>query len=501
MQALLQAKGITKQFPGVLALNNVDFELRPGEVHALLGENGAGKSTLVKIFSGVYHKDSGSILFNGQPVEINSTNDAQALGIHIIHQELNLFQHLTVAENIFIHREFMTGIALNKKEQNRQAQKIIDSLNMNISATEQVKKLTVSKQQMVEIAKSLSADTKVLIMDEPTSSLTEREIDELFAVINDLKSKGTGIIYISHRLEELARIADRVSIFRDGEYIATKDYKDVTMDNLIQMMVGREITQQFPRTQPVRGECALEVKGLTSASNSFRNVSFKAYKGEILGFAGLVGAGRTEMARGVFGADKISSGEVLVNGVKVNTKSPQNAIASGIVYAPEDRKKDGLAIKMDVSTNIALASTDKVSRMGVLREKLQTDLAERMRKVLSIKTPSIHQKVMNLSGGNQQKIVIAKWLIKDPEVYIFDEPTRGIDVGAKAEIYNLLNELKEKGKAVIVISSELPEVMGISDRICVMCEGELKAELDARTTTQEEIINYATMYMDERGGA
>lgn len=501
METLIRAKGIVKNFPGVKALKNVDFDLRPGEVHALLGENGAGKSTLVKILSGVYTKDEGEIFFEDQPVVIDSPKTAQAMGINIIHQELNLFQHLTVAQNVYIGREFVNGIALNERQQNAETKKIMESLDMDIKPTEKVRHLTVSKQQMVEIAKSLSANVKVLIMDEPTSSLTEREIDELFVVINELKRKGTGIIYISHRLEELARIADRVSVFRDGEYVATKDYKDVTLEDLIKLMVGREITEKFPRTPASTDACSLEVKNLNSPNGTFRNVNFQAYKGEILGFAGLVGAGRTELARALFGADKISGGQILVNGKAVVIKSPRDAIANGIVYAPEDRKKDGLAIKMDVAQNISLASIDEISNMGVLSTAAEKKLAEEMCGVLQIKTPNIMQKVKNLSGGNQQKIVVAKWINKDPEIYIFDEPTRGIDVGAKVEIYNLLNNLKEKGKTVIIISSELPEVMGISDRLVVMCEGEIKAELDARTTTQEEVINYATMYQDERSHA
>lgn len=498
METLIRAKGIVKNFPGVKALKNVDFDLRPGEVHALLGENGAGKSTLVKILSGVYTKDEGEIFFQDQPVNIDSPKTAQALGINIIHQELNLFQHLTVAQNVYIGREFVNGVALNEKQQNAETKKIMESLNMAIKPTEKVRRLTVSKQQMVEIAKSLSANVKVLIMDEPTSSLTEREIDELFVVINDLKKKGTGIIYISHRLEELARIADRVSVFRDGEYVATKNYNEVTLEDLIKLMVGREITEKFPRTPSCKGSCSLSVKGLNSPAGTFKNINFDAYKGEILGFAGLVGAGRTELARALFGADKISSGTVSVNGKIVKIRSPHDAIANGIVYAPEDRKKDGLAIKMDVSQNISLASIDEISNLGVLSASTERKLADRMCEILQIKTPSTTQKVKNLSGGNQQKIVVAKWINKDPEIYIFDEPTRGIDVGAKVEIYNLLNNLKEKGKTVIIISSELPEVMGVSDRLLVMCEGEIKAELDARATTQEEVINYATMYKDER---
>lgn len=499
METLIRAKGIVKSFPGVKALKNVDFDLRPGEVHALLGENGAGKSTLVKILSGVYSRDEGQIFMEDQPVEIPSPKAAQNMGIHIIHQELNLFQHLTVAQNVFIGREYKTGGLLDERKQNAETKKIMDRLKIDIKPNEKVKNLTVSKQQMIEIAKSLSANVKVLIMDEPTSSLTEREIDELFEVIAGLKKAGTGIVYISHRLEELARIADRVSVFRDGEYIATKNYCDVTLPELIKMMVGREITEKFPRTEPQKGECALEVKGFTSPADTFRNVSFKAYKGEILGFAGLVGAGRTELARAIFGADKISAGQVLVGGKQVKISGPRDAIRHGIVYAPEDRKHDGLAIKMDVSSNIALASLDEYATLGVMNSGKETELANRTCKALQIKTPSIRQKVKNLSGGNQQKVVIGKWLNKNPEVYIFDEPTRGIDVGTKVEIYNLLNGLKEKGKAVIVISSELPEVMGVSDRLLVMCEGEVKAELDARSATQEEVIRYATMYQDERG--
>ncbi|TYP48727.1 sugar ABC transporter ATP-binding protein [Thermosediminibacter litoriperuensis] len=497
-EILLRVENIVKEFPGVKVLKGVSFELKKGEVLALVGENGAGKSTLMKILSGAYTKDSGKIYFEGEEVEINSPKKAQHLGISIIHQELNLCPHLSVAANIFLGREFSNKTILDEKRQNEEAKKILDLLGMDINPTEKVRNLTVSKQQMVEIAKAISANAKLLIMDEPTSSLSEKEIDELFRVIRDLKNKGTSIIYISHRLEELKKIVDTVAVMRDGEMVATFQYKDVTLDEIIRLMVGRKLEEKYPRITVERGEKILEVRNLTR-KNVLKDISFELYKGEILGIAGLVGSGRTELARAIFGADRVDYGEILLHGRKVKINSPADAIESGIVYIPEDRKFSGLALGLSVISNIMMASVDKVCNpLGVINRARELEIGNKTVKDLRIKTPSLWQKVKNLSGGNQQKVIIGRWLVKQPRIFIFDEPTRGIDVGTKIEIYNILNRLKQKGIGIIVISSELPEILGVSDRILVMCEGRLKAELEAGKTNQEEIMYYATLYDEGR---
>ncbi|ADL08603.1 sugar ABC transporter ATP-binding protein [Thermosediminibacter oceani] len=495
---LLKAENISKQFSGVKALQNVSFELRKGEVHALLGENGAGKSTFVKILAGIHKKDEGTIYIDGKPVTIDNPKAAQEHKISIIHQELNLCPHLTVAQNIFLGREYMINGVINEKRQNEEAKKILKKFNLDIDPATKVKNLPVSKQQMVEIAKAISTDARILIMDEPTSALTENEIEELFSMIKKLKENGCGIIYISHRLEELKEIADRVTVFRDGKYIKTLDFKDTRLDELISLMVGREINEKFPRVEVPRGEKIFEVRNI-SRGNILKNISFELYEGEILGFAGLMGSGRTELMRAIFGADKRDSGEIYLHGKKLNINSPADAIKNGIVYVPEDRKHDGLALNMCVSHNITMASVESIcNKIGVLNTKKEISVSNKIVSDLKIKTPSLFQRVRNLSGGNQQKIVVGKWILKNPALYIFDEPTRGIDVGAKIEIYNILNQLKQKGIGVIIVSSELPELLGISDRIYVMCEGEIKANLITRRTTQKEIMYYATLYKNER---
>lgn len=495
---LVKAVNVSKEFPGVKALQNMDFELKKGEVHALLGENGAGKSTFVKILSGIYKEDAGNLYVEGKPVSIDTPKIAQQLKISVIHQELNLCPHLTVAQNIFLGRENCKHGAIDEKTQNKETQKILKRFNLDIKPTDKVKDLPVSKQQMVEIAKAISTNAKIFIMDEPTSALTESEIEELFAIIHKLKAEGCGIIYISHRLEELKEIADSVTVLRDGVYIKTLRYKDTTLEELIALMVGREIDEKFPRVEVARGEKIFEVKNLNQ-KNKLKNISFELYKGEILGFAGLMGAGRTELMRAIFGADTKDSGEVFLKGKKIDINSPHDAIKSGIVYVPEDRKHDGLALGMSVANNITLASMDKVSNnLGIIDSKMERTKSQKIVSELRIKTPSLNQKAGNLSGGNQQKIVVGKWLLKKPQIFIFDEPTRGIDVGAKIEIYNVLNDLKQKGIGVIVVSSELPELLGISDRILVMCEGEIKANLKTLDTNQEEIMYYATLYKNER---
>lgn len=500
MDVLMKAENICKAFPGVKALNKVNFELRRGEVHALLGENGAGKSTLMKILSGVYQKDSGSIFLKGKEVNIISTKMAQDVGISIIHQELNLCPHLTVAQNIFIGREFSKRGIINEKKQNEEAKKILDRLHVDIEPNEKVNKLPVSKQQMVEIAKALSTEAEVIIMDEPSSALTEKEIEELFSIIKELKNQGKGIVYISHRLEELAEIVDRVTVLRDGDYIKTLNFKSTNLEELIGLMVGRKLDEKFPKLSIERGEKILEVKNFNKGKR-VKNVSFDLYKGEILGFAGLMGAGRTDLARAIFGADKIDSGEIYLNEKKLNIKSPADAISNGLAYIPEDRKHEGLSLSMNVAFNITLSNIDSISSSsGIIDTSKEKQISNKIVSDLKIKTPSLEQIVKNLSGGNQQKVVVGKWLTRNPKIFIFDEPTRGIDVGAKIEIYNILNQLKKSGIGVIMISSELPEILGICDRVLVMCEGEIKAELNCENTDQEEIMHYATLYTNNDRG-
>lgn len=494
-EVLVLMEGIEKSFPGVHALNQCRFELRSGEVHALIGENGAGKSTLMKILTGVYSKDAGRIVYKGKEVEIPNPKAAQELGISIIHQELNLMPHLTIAQNIFIGREPRKGVKfiLSEKEINRKTKELFEMMNLNLDPRTKVADLTVAKQQMVEIAKALSYNSEVLIMDEPTAALTESEIEELFRIINQLKAKGVGIVYISHRMVELKRISDRITVMRDGCYIGTENMKEVTIDKIIQMMVGRTIYDvSHPEVNNSSDEIVLEVKNL-NRGRMVKDVSFKLKKGEILGFAGLMGAGRTEVARAIFGADTLESGEIYVKGQKVTIKTPEHAVAHGIGYLSEDRKRYGLAIGMDVETNIALANYKKFTGpLGWVNKSKIRKNCEEFINSLKIKTPSTVQTVKNLSGGNQQKVVIAKWLTRDCDILIFDEPTRGIDVGAKSEIYKLLNSLAAEGKSIIMISSELPEILRMSHRIMVMCEGRITGELSAAEATQEKIMQYAT---------
>ena len=447
-ETFLQMSHITKRFPGVLALSNVDFALRKGEVHALLGENGAGKSTLMKILSGVYQPDEGDIIFEGQSVSFANPLSAQSAGITIIHQEFNLFPELTVEENIFIGREFCKNNRwrLDEKQQRQAAIDILQKLNRNISPETLVADLTVAQQQMVEIAKAISVNAKILIMDEPTAALTETEIDSLFQVTRLLKEQGTGIVYISHRLEELALIADRATVMRDGQFIATVDYDAVKISDLIAMMVGRDLGNIYPRRGPLaQRKPVLEVSGLTR-NGVLNNIDFTLYQGEILGFAGLMGAGRTELARAIFGADPIDGGTLKLNGKVTVIKDIPDAIQQGISYLTEDRKKEGLALGLSVERNIMLGNYPEYSdRYGNVDSKRCQKTSEEQVKALRIKTPHLEQAALNLSGGNQQKIIIARWVCKDTDILIFDEPTRGIDVGAKLEIYELMNRLVAKG--------------------------------------------------------
>ena len=485
---------ICKSFPGVKALDHVDFELRSGEVMALLGENGAGKSTLMKVLSGVYTRDSGDMEIQGKAYGNLTPKQAQAAGVAIIHQELNMCRHLTVAENMFLGREKVRGMVLSQREMEDEAAEVLGRLKIDISPRTVVGDLPISKQQMVEIAKALSMDARILIMDEPTSALTAREIEDLFRIIRDLRASDHGIVYISHRLEELQHIVDRVTIMRDGQYITTMNFADTTIDQIITHMVGREIKEKFPRVTCEKGKKIFEVKNL-NAGRMVRDISFSLYEGEIVGFAGLMGAGRTETTRAIFGIDPKESGQIVLDGREIEIHSPADAIRQGVVLAPEDRKKDGLCTKLSIRHNIALPNLDLLcNRLGVVSHSKENAMCERAVKNLQIKTPSVDVDAANLSGGNQQKVVVGKWLARDSRVVIFDEPTRGIDVAAKVEIYHLMNQLKQQGIAVMFVSSELPEVLGIADRVIVMCDGQITGEVMARESTQNEILTLATRF-------
>jgi ribose transport system ATP-binding protein len=494
-ELLVEMVGIDKSFPGVHALNDCQFNLRAGEVHALVGENGAGKSTIMKVLAGIYAKDAGTIRVKGNEVELHSPRAAQALGISMIHQELNLMPHLTVAQNVWIGREprGRIGFMVDEKALNENTEKLFELMRLKLNPRTKVADLSVAKQQMVEIAKAISYNAEVLIMDEPTAALTETEIEELFRIIRQLQERGVGIVYISHRLEELKLISSRITVMRDGKYVDTVNTADTTKDEIIGMMVGRTIYESAPEVpEDTDQEIVLDVRNL-NRGKQIRDVSFTLKKGEILGFAGLMGAGRTEVARAVFGADTVESGEVFVHGRKVEIHSPGDAVAHGIGYLSEDRKRYGLALGMDVEANVVLASFNRFLKwLGFVDAKATHATALKYVDMLQIKTPGVQQTVRNLSGGNQQKVVIGKWLTADTEILIFDEPTRGIDVGAKQEIYHLLNSLTREGKSVIMISSELPEILRMSHRILVMCEGRITGELTADQATQEKIMKYAT---------
>ncbi|WP_430511985.1 sugar ABC transporter ATP-binding protein [Pannonibacter phragmitetus] len=495
MKILVEMQRIEKRFPGVHALKSVSFDLQEGEVHALMGENGAGKSTLMKILSGVYHPDSGRILVEGREVTLPSPRAAQDQGIGIIHQELALMKDLTVAQNIFIGREPRLSFGrVDDAKMIRDAEALFRTLNITIDPRRKVEGLSIARQQMVEIAKALSARSRVLIMDEPTAALTDGEINELFAMIARLKADGVGVVYISHKMDEIRRISDRVTVMRDGEYVGTVGAKETPISQIISMMVGRTLTEEAVSIPDLSGaEVALDVKGL-NRGREIRDVSFSLKKGEVLGFAGLMGAGRTEVARAIFGADPRDSGEITVHGRKVEIRSPVDAVRAGIGYLSEDRKHFGLALGMDVADNVALASMHRFTGgAGQLNDEAMRKTAREFIKSLGIRTPSERQEVRLLSGGNQQKVVIAKWLLRNCDILIFDEPTRGIDIGAKSEIYKLLADLAAEGKAIIVISSELPEILRVSHRIAVMCEGRLTGTLPGGAgTTQEDIMHLAT---------
>lgn len=503
-EALLEVHGISKSFPGVRALHQVQFTLHAGEVLVLVGENGAGKSTLMKILSGIYQRDEGTIRVDGREVEIPGPAAAQVLGISIIHQEMNLMPDLTVAQNIYIGREPRKGPFLDERALNREAQRLLDGLGITLDAKQVVGDLTVAKQQMVEIAKALSFNARVLIMDEPTSALTDTEVETLFGLIESLRAKGTGIVYISHRMEELKRLADRVTVLRDGEHIGDLERHEIEISRIIEMMVGRHIDEgaRPKASERARDEIVLRVTGL-STRPLLRDVSFDLHKGEILGFAGLMGAGRTETARAIIGADPRTGGAVEVHGEFVKINQPADAVRHGIGYLSEDRKRLGLMLEQSVTFNTALASLpDYTGPIGVMQDGKARKVASRYVQELRTKTPSTEQIVKLLSGGNQQKVVIAKWLARDCDILIFDEPTRGIDVGAKEEIYRLLQRLADAGKSIIVISSELPEVIRLAHRIVVMANGRVTGILANEDASQAKIMDYATrLVADEQGAA
>ncbi len=491
---ILSMRGIQKYFSGVHALKGVDFDLKAGEVHALMGENGAGKSTLIKVLCGIHKSDGGTITYFGEDVSFGNIAESQAAGISVIHQELNMMPHLTVAQNMFIGRESMHGGMIDDKAMEAKAKELFDHMGMNIDPKVRLGDLTVGKQQMVEIAKAISRDCKLLVLDEPTAALTLVEVEDLFRIMRELQQKGIGMIYISHRMDEINQISDRVTVMRDGEYVGTVNTKDVTKDDIVKMMVGRVIMgdQKEASNVPSDAPVVLEVKNLCSG-REVRDVSFQLRQGEILGFAGLMGAGRTEVCRALYGADKVDSGEILIKGKTVKIRTPRHAVKHGICYLSEDRKRYGLMLSKSVTENSAIASVEDYIHLGIINDPMMRKASAEANAKLRTKTPSMEQLLKNLSGGNQQKVIIARWLMKNADIFIFDEPTRGIDVGAKSEIYGLMEELVSQGKSIIMISSELPEVLRMSDRIVVMCEGRKTGEMDISQATQENIMQLCTM--------
>jgi ribose transport system ATP-binding protein len=492
VNSILQMKNITKKFPGVIALDKVSFSVEEGEIHALVGENGAGKSTLMKILNGVYTADEGEVLINNKKVSIKNPLDAQKNGLSIIFQEFNLVPTLSIAENIYIGRLLGKGKkVVDWKDINEKAGALLDRLNYDLDPKTLVENLSVAQMQMAEIAKAISFNAKIIIMDEPSAVLTENELKKLFDIVHDLKKKGITVIYISHRLEEIFQICDKVTVLRDGKVIDTMDVSQVTKEQIIERMVGRKLEQEFPVRESRIGEVILKVSGV-SRGKKVRNVSFELRRGEILGFAGLVGAGRTETLRLLFGADELKEGSITINGQKKHIKSPLDAKNAGLALLPEDRKNQGLLLEMPITQNISIVKLDKIKgTFGTLSRKKEKDVAKKYMNSLKIKAPSATQRVYFLSGGNQQKVVIAKWLFSDADIFILDEPTRGIDVGAKYEIYLLMNELVSQGKSIILISSEMNEIIAMSDRVLVMHDGEIRAELGKDEITPETVLKHA----------
>ena len=490
-QVFFEMRGISKSFPGVKALNNVGFSVAEGEVRALVGENGAGKSTLMKILNGNYKKDSGAILIDGKEVDITDPQVADAHGITIIFQELNLVDELSIAENIFAGRLAKKGKLVNWKELNEKAKVLLNRISFDVDPRKLVGSLTVAEKQMVEIAKALSRNSRIILMDEPSATLTKKELDALFQIIRDLKKSGIAVIYISHRMEEIFEICESVTVMRDGQIIGTRDIDKVSSDELVEMMVGREVNSAFPKRAAQIGEEILRVENLCRKDRK-QNVSFNLHRGEVLGIAGLVGAGRTEIMRAIFGVDYINSLDVYIDGKKVKITNPAAAKKHGIAFLTEDRKVEGLTLDFSVKSNVVAANLGSIATGGIFtNKKLENKIADEYIAKTSIKTPHRNQKVGNLSGGNQQKVVVSKWLNTDPDILIMDEPTRGIDVGAKREIYEIINDLVAQGKAIILISSELPEVLGMSDRVLVMKDDAIVAELTGDQINAVEVMRYA----------
>jgi len=486
---LLEMKGIGKTFPGVKALEGVNLTIREGQVHALLGENGAGKSTLIKILSGAYTKDEGEIFFEGKPAEIRGPHDAQALGISTIYQEFNLARDLTVAENIFLGHLPRKGMTVDWATVKARSKEILDSLGVTFSVDAPTSTLSVAEQQLVEIAKSLNRKTRILIMDEPSAVLGEKDLEKLFQVVRSLQAQGIGIIYISHRLKEIFELADEVTILKDGRYVTTRSVSEVTMDDLVKLMIGRDLKDVYPKRSLTPSDVLLEINNV-SQTKLLRDISFQLHAGEIVGFAGIVGSGRTELARAIFGADSCA-GEMRISGQAYKPHSPADAIQRGVALVTEDRKAQGLFLKLTVLANTTISGLKQLCQVGVIQRAKELSLVKRMIKDLSIKTPSHNFLVVNMSGGNQQKVVLARWLSIGTRIFILDEPTRGIDVGSKSEIYQIMDGLTKQGVGIIMISSELPEVLGMSDRIMVMRQGRIVKELPRAEASEEAIMKYA----------
>ncbi|MCP1103283.1 sugar ABC transporter ATP-binding protein [Lachnospiraceae bacterium PAL113] len=487
-------QGIEKSFNSVQVLQGINFCLEQGSVHALMGENGAGKSTLMKILAGIYKKDKGTIKIKESNVDINTPKQSQELGVAMIHQELSPIPEMTVAENIYLGREPGKGLFLDYKEMYQQTEELLKSLKIQVSPRAVMRNLKVADQQLVEIAKAISLNAEIIVMDEPTSAITDKEVSNLFEIIEDLKKHGKGIIYISHKMDEIFQIADDITVLRDGVYVNTWKAKDINQNTLIKSMVGRELTEIYPKEIVPITEDMLELQNFTK-KGKFEGINFKVKKGEIYGIAGLVGAGRTELMHGLFGLDKLDTGKVILEGKEVEIKSPKDAIANRIAYVTEDRKLEGLVLEMSVGQNITLPSMKKLSKGLFVQEKEERTIIKEQREALRIKCSSERQLVKLLSGGNQQKVVLAKWLIKSPKILILDEPTRGIDVGAKAEIYKLMCEFVGKGNSIIMISSEMPEVMGMADRILVLSNGKASGELSREEFTQEHIMKMSVEHI------
>jgi len=494
---ILEMRGVTKSFPGVLALDNVSFSLKSGTVHALMGENGAGKSTLMKCLFGIYKMDAGKIFFGEKERHFNSSADAMAAGVSMIHQELSNVPERSVAQNLWLGREPLNAFHLiDHKKMYRDTKTLLEGLNYHFDPNARMASLSISQQQGCEIARAVSYNASIVVMDEPTSSLTENEVSHLFSIIGDLKKKGVAIIYITHKMEEIFKIADDVTVMRDGKVIGTYPVSEMNGDKLISLMVGRDLTHRFPPVESTIGEVCLEVKNLTAADQrSFKNISFKLHRGEILGIGGLVGAQRTELVESIFGIRHIASGEILIDGKPLKKMQPRNAIEAGIGLVTEDRRNSGIFPLLNITLNTAIPSLGNYkTKIGLLNHKTLTEVAANQNKQLKTKTPSMNTLIQNLSGGNQQKVILSRWLMTQPEILIMDEPTRGIDVGAKYEIYTIMADLVKQGKAILMVSSEMPELIGMSHRLLVLCTGQLTGTLEKADITQETIMRYATQF-------